>query len=105
LPPLAFVFQEVLERSVHTGTLFWQAVEAPTFLPGLLLQLPFALAAYLVARLLLRVAERAGRAFRAAPPRVAFTTLRRLEAAAPPALRRPSPLASRLAQRGPPLLA
>jgi hypothetical protein len=35
---------------------------APTFLPGLLLQLPLALAAYVAARLLLKTAERVGRA-------------------------------------------
>ena len=54
--------QEVLERSVHSGTFVWQAVEAPTFLPGLALQLPFALVAFLVARLLLGAAEHAGHA-------------------------------------------
>jgi len=101
LPPLAFVLQEVLERSVHSGHLVWQAVEAPTFLPGLALQLPFALAAYLVARLLLRAAEQAGRAFAARPPRRIFV----VAAQRPPqpvAARRRSPLAHRLAQRGPP---
>ena len=103
LPPLAFVLQEVLERSIHSGTLVWQAVEAPTFLPGLVLQLPFALAAYLVARLLLRAAERAGRALAPRPPRRIFV----IAAQRPPrpaAVRRRSPLAHRLAQRGPPPL-
>lgn len=65
LPPVTFVLQEVLERSLHTGTFFWQAVEAPTFLPGLALQLPFAVAAYLIARLLLRTASVVGRIFAA----------------------------------------
>lgn len=67
--PTAFVLQEVLELSLHTGTLGWRVVLAPTFVPGLLLQLPFAAAAYLVARLLLRAARRAGLAF--ARPRLA----------------------------------
>lgn len=61
LPPLAFVLQEVLELSLHTGTFAWRAVLAPTFAPGLLLQLPFALLTYLVARAMLRAAERIGR--------------------------------------------
>lgn len=69
VPPLAFVLQEVLELSLHTGTFGWRAVLAPTFVPGLLLQLPLAALAYIVARLLLRTAERLGRAL--AQPRVA----------------------------------
>jgi len=61
LPPLAFAAQELLELSLHTGTFAWQAVLAPTFLPGLVLQLPVGLLAYLAARMLLRAAERIGR--------------------------------------------
>src|SRR6266536_634437 len=53
LPLTAFVLQEILERSVDTGTFVWQAVESPTFVPGLALQLPFAAVAYVAARLLL----------------------------------------------------
>lgn len=60
LPPAAFALQEVLELSLHTGHFGWRAVLAPTFLPGLALQLPFGLAAYLVAHVLLRTAERIG---------------------------------------------
>jgi hypothetical protein len=63
VPPAGFALQELLELSLHTGTFGWRAILAPTFLPGLLLQLPFALAAYVAARLLLRAAERVGRAF------------------------------------------
>lgn len=62
LPPLAFALQETLELSLHTGTFAWRAVVAPTFVPGLLFQLPIALLAYLVAHLLLRTAARIGRA-------------------------------------------
>ena len=70
LPPLAFGVQEHLERLLHTGVFPWHEAGTPTFLPGLALQLPFALLAYAAARLLLHTAERAGRAVaRIAPPR------------------------------------
>lgn len=62
LPPLAFALQEILELSLHTGHVGWRAVAAPTFLPGLALQLPFAALAYAAARLLLRTAVEIGRA-------------------------------------------
>lgn len=68
VPPLAFALQEVLELSLRLGTFGWRAMLAPTFLPGVALQLPLALLAYLVARLLLRTAERLGRAL--APARL-----------------------------------
>jgi len=67
LPPVAFVLQEFLELSLHLGRPAWHVAAAPTFAPGLVLQLPFALAAYVIARLLLRAAERIGRAFAAVP--------------------------------------
>ena len=54
--PALFTCQEHFERLAHDGTVPWLAGER-TFLAGLALQLPFALAAYLVARLLLRVAR------------------------------------------------
>jgi len=63
VPPLAFVLQEAAERE------FAAPLELVVVL-GLALQLPFALLAYLVARVLLRVAEalvalpRSGRAVR-----------------------------------------
>jgi hypothetical protein len=102
VPPVGFAIQELLELSLHTGTLGWRAVLAPTFLPGLLLQLPFALAAYVAARLLLRAAEHVGSAF---APQVGAP------AAAEPVLAgRPSPPAARLAgasrhSRAPPRVA
>jgi hypothetical protein len=105
LPPLGFAVQEHVERWLYTGLVPWHEYAAPTFLPGLLLQLPFAAAAYVVARLLLRTAERIGRAFaRPAPrpPRLRPAPLP-VPAAAPLPAR--SPLISRgLAKRGPPLL-
>ncbi len=60
LPLIAFVLQEHLESLIAHGTLVGVPLE-PTFLPGLALQLPFAAAAYLAARLLLRAAEQLGR--------------------------------------------
>ena len=61
LPPATFAIQEALEFSLHTGSFSAHALLAPTFLPGLVLQLPLALGAYLAARFLLRTAERVGR--------------------------------------------
>ena len=75
LPPLAFALQELLELSLHSGAVAWHVYAAPTFLPGLALQLPFALLAFVAARLLLRAALHVGRLLArprlaAAPPRV-----------------------------------
>ena len=50
----AFVAQEHLERLIHTGELPWLLTQ-PAFLLGLSLQLPAALAAWTLARRLLRV--------------------------------------------------
>ena len=52
----AFVIQEHLERLAHTGELPF-LLSRPVFLLGLALQLPFALLAWLGARLLLRAAH------------------------------------------------
>ena len=102
LAPAGFVLQEYLERSLHAGTFDWHAAAAPTFLPGLLLQLPFGLLAWLAARFLLRAAAHAGQAF------VTRRPVRR--AVTPPgvvprgtAIVRKRLLAHRLAERGPPL--
>jgi hypothetical protein len=58
LPPLAYALQEFLERWLAGASLPWWMVLQPTFRVGLLLQLPFALAAFLLALLLSRVADR-----------------------------------------------
>jgi hypothetical protein len=57
LPPLAFVLLELLEGILNHGTVPWSHALEPTFLVGLALQLPFAFAGYLAARLLLRVSD------------------------------------------------
>jgi hypothetical protein len=67
LPLLSFTAQEFLERWVALGSVPWWMVEQPTFRVGLLLQLPFAALAYLVARLLLRSARSAGAAVAVSP--------------------------------------
>jgi len=103
LPLVAFTLQEILERSLHSGTFVWQAVEAPTFLPGLALQLPVAAVVFAVTRMLLRVAERVGHRLVLRPPIVVL----RAAGLPLPALVdavAPRPLACRLAKRGPPLL-
>ena len=68
LPIVAFTVQEFTERLLATNSLPWWMFEQPTFRIGLLLQLPFALVAYLIARLLLRVAERVAAIFAQSPP-------------------------------------
>jgi hypothetical protein len=106
LPLLTFVVQEVLERSLHTGTFVWQAVESPTFVPGLVLQLPFAAATYLIARLLLRTVRTISRLIgarrRVYAPRRAAASARPPVAVCLPLL---APLARAAAGRAPPLLA
>jgi len=52
LAPLAFVCQEHLERLVHTGELPW-LLTTPSFLVGLVFQLPVAVACVLVVRLVI----------------------------------------------------
>ena len=104
MPPLAFVLQEHLERLLHGVGVFGVVLD-PTFLVGLALQAPFALAAYLLARLLLGVAERAGRAL----GRRAASGRRRTPAAGPAWSRfqlgapRIAALALGYAERGPPV--
>ena len=101
LPPFAFVIQEVAERLLHTGQAPWTLPPQPAFLFGLALQLPFALAALLVAWVLDSAARAVGRAF-GAPPRLVF------QAFAPQPLRvvaapRPVGLARGYGERAPPL--
>ena len=77
LAPAIFVLQEHFERLLHDGAFPWSAVAEPTFVAGLLLQLPFAVAAYLVARLLLRVVRSVGRLLAGPPPRALVSMVRR----------------------------
>jgi hypothetical protein len=68
LPLVAFGFQEHLERLIHTGAFPYAAALQATFLVGLLLQVPFGLAAFAVARALLAGADALAEAL-AAPAR------------------------------------
>jgi hypothetical protein len=99
--PATFVLQEHLERLLHDGAFPWTAVAEPTFVLGLLLQLPFALAAYAAGRLLLRAARAVGLLLAATPHRRRADRLRLLPRAAlvPRSLRG----ACSLGPRAPPL--
>jgi hypothetical protein len=104
LPLVGVTVQEFTERLIETRTLPWWMVEQPTFRVGLALQLPFALAAYVAARLLLRVGRAIGDAVarrlrRPAPVRAA-------QAHAPSATRfvPRAPFAGGWSVRGPPLV-
>lgn len=100
LPPFAFVVQEFLERFIHSGHVPWTTVFEPAFLFGLALQLPFALAALLVAWVLDSAARAVGQAL-AAIPQPTFSTFVPVPVrvvAAP----RPAGLARGYGERAPP---
>jgi hypothetical protein len=61
VPSLTFVLQEHLERFAATGVFPWWAALDPSFWRGLVLQIPVGLLGWLIARLLLRSAQRVGR--------------------------------------------
>jgi hypothetical protein len=67
-PPLGFALQEHAERMLHHNAFSAGTVLEPTFLAGLLLQLPFAAVALLLARALLVAAVVLAREL-GAPPR------------------------------------
>jgi hypothetical protein len=105
LPPAGFVVQEHLEQLIATGSIPAHLVAEPTFLTGLALQLPFALAALLLTRALYAIAFGLGRAI------ACRLALGRLPRYGPPALphlhvsvtlARPSVLALGHGQRAPP---
>ncbi|MGH3031519.1 MAG: hypothetical protein ACRDNE_12305 [Gaiellaceae bacterium] len=57
LPLVGFAVQEHLERGLAVGAVPWGTALEPVFLLGLVLQLPFAVAALLVARALTALAD------------------------------------------------
>jgi hypothetical protein len=101
LVPLAFAFQEHLERFAHDGSVSFATAAEPAFVLGLWLQAPFAVIAWFAARSLLSVADAVGRALAAPPSRVepAVAALVALLAVDLPRLRA---LATCRAGRGPP---
>lgn len=102
LSPVAFVAQEIVERLAHTGEVSLMIAVEPAFLIGLALQLPFALAALLLAWALDSAARVVGHALVSAP-RPTFHVL----APAPvrvSAAPRPAGLARGYGERAPPLL-
>jgi hypothetical protein len=104
LPLIGFALQEHLERFLHSGDLPLTAALEPTFLLGIGLQLPFALAALALARALLGLAERLGHALGGHAP----ASLRRRALLPIPAGLDNGPRAPKLSlgygERGPPLL-
>ena len=84
LPPLGFTVQEYIERLIGTAGVPANLVLEPTFIAGLALQFPFAVAALLVAHALSAIGFGVGRAL---CPRLAFP--RRMLGAATPALQFP----------------
>jgi hypothetical protein len=102
LPPLAFTVQEHAERLVYSGHMPWTTVLAPSFLLGLALQLPFSLAALLLAWALDAAAHALGQALASGLPEPALSIL----VPAPlcvPAVPRPAGLARGYGERAPPL--
>ena len=102
---LAYSSQELIERLLHAESFPFQAVLEPRFLLGLVLQLPFAAAAFIVGWFLLGVGRRLLR-FLARPPRLASRALpARVWVPATVALPAVRPLSRGHPSRGPPLLA
>jgi hypothetical protein len=62
VPPLGFVVQEHVERLIASGAIPYDLVVEPTFLLGLALQAPFAVAALLLTRALYALGFGLGRA-------------------------------------------
>jgi hypothetical protein len=105
LPPVAFVVQEHAERLLASGAMPLDLVLEPTFLVGLALQLPFALAALLLTRALYALGVGLGRVFATRLPvgralRHGRPALVQLPGS--PTLVAPAPLALGHGQRAPP---
>lgn len=105
LPPVGFAAQEHLERLIGTGGMPHDLMLEPTFLVGLALQLPFALAALLVAHALNALGLGIGRALArllTSPRQVPGVPLSLLWRPASVALITPSVLALGHGPRAPP---
>lgn len=102
LPLVGFVMHEHLERMAVSGAFPTHLVAEPRFLLGLVLQIPFALAALVCARVLLRAARRL--ALSLAGPQSRLAAVEWLSAVLPPLpdLPRRPVLAAGYSERGPP---
>jgi hypothetical protein len=105
LPLLAYSSQELIERLLRAESVPFEAALEPHFPFGLALQVPFAVAAFLLGWLLLQVGKRLVRLLGERPPR--SLRPRPLALPAPSALVVPRirPLSRGHPLRGPPLLA
>jgi hypothetical protein len=102
LAPAIFVGQEHFERLLHSGTFASALVFEKTFFLGLAMQLPFALIAYVCARLLLGAARAVARLL--AVPRVLVLRPRSRWSGADVRAPRTRPYGLTLGPRGPPAL-
>jgi hypothetical protein len=105
LPPVAFVVQEHAERLLGSGSMPLDLVLEPTFLVGLALQLPFALAALLLTRALYALGVGLGRVFATRLPvgrALPYGCPARVKLPASPTLVAPALLALGHGQRAPP---
>ncbi len=102
LPLLAYTLQEHLERLLAGGVFPWWAALDPTFWRGALLQLPVGLAAWLVARALLRTATVVGRRLAGTKHRPVLRGARVLSRPCEVAMLRVAPIAGSAAGRAPP---
>ena len=104
LPPAGFLVQEQVEHALEHGALSHTLFVEPVFLVGLLLQIPFAAAAYLIARAVVTVAVNLIRALGlGGRPRLA-PTAPRFRLVPEPVLAVANPIALGHGQRAPPLL-
>ena len=102
LPLVGFAMQEHLERLCASGALSTHLLTSPIFLVGLALQLPFAAAAWLLVRLLSRVADVVAALLPApTPPHAGVAPTRVVERVQHS---RGATIARHLAPRGPPPL-
>ncbi|MHB8511080.1 MAG: hypothetical protein ACYDCC_02770 [Actinomycetota bacterium] len=77
LPVVAWPLQEIFERVVHpASSLGWHTLADPSLLIGVLAQIPFAIAAYALARLLFKIIIRIASSLRRAYDRRRSTAMR-----------------------------
>jgi hypothetical protein len=102
IPPLGFVVQEHVERTVSSGAFPVHLATEPRFLVGFLLQIPFAVCALLCAALLLRAATRLARGLAARAPSAPLVAWQCSPLVPLADLPRRAALAAGYSERGPP---